>query len=83
MVRAGAGNASCPARHAHPLAPRRPTPAPPRFVEQVLTRQQAELVALERRLVLQVRDSLGRAEGARADLERLARLVTEMDELFL
>jgi small GTP-binding protein len=33
--------------------------------------------------VLQVRDTLTRAEGARADLERLTRLVTEMDELFL
>jgi hypothetical protein len=52
-------------------------------MDQVLTRQQAELVALERRLVLQVRDALASAEGARADLERLAGLVTEMDELFL
>jgi small GTP-binding protein len=52
-------------------------------VEQLLSRQQAELVAAERRLVLEARDALARAEGARADVERLARLVTEMDELFL
>ena len=52
-------------------------------MEQVLTRQQAELVALERRLVLRVRDALGRADAPRADLERLAQLVNEMDELFL
>ena len=49
----------------------------------LLTRQQADLVALERRLVLQVRDTLSHAGGPRADLERLAQLVTEMDELFL
>src|SRR5919112_2288960 len=55
----------------------------PGSMDQVLTRQQAELVALERRLVLQVRDALAGAEGARADLERLTQLVTEMDELFL
>jgi small GTP-binding protein len=52
-------------------------------LEQVLTRQQGELVALERRLVLRVRDALARSDGARADLERLASLVGEMDELFL
>ena len=52
-------------------------------MDQVLTRQQAELVALERRLVLRVRDALSHADGSRADLERLAQLVTEMDELFL
>ena len=52
-------------------------------MEQVLTRQQGELVALERRLVLRVRDALARADGARADLERLISLVSEMDELFL
>jgi len=52
-------------------------------LEQVLTRQQGELVALERRLVLQVRDALTQADGARADLDRLASLVNEMDELFL
>ena len=52
-------------------------------MEQVLTRSQGELVALERRLVLQVRDALARADGPRADLERLAALVHEMDELFL
>jgi small GTP-binding protein len=52
-------------------------------LEQVLTRQQGELVALERKLVLRVRDALALADGARADLERLASLVNEMDELFL
>ena len=52
-------------------------------MDQVLNRQQAELVALERRLVLHVRDALSQADGSRADLERLAQLVTEMDELFL
>lgn len=52
-------------------------------MEQVLTRQQGELVALERKLVLRVRDALTQADGARADLDRLASLVNEMDELFL
>jgi Fe2+ transport system protein B len=52
-------------------------------LEQVLTRQQGELVALERKLVLHVRDVLAKADGSRADLERLASLVNEMDELFL
>lgn len=52
-------------------------------MDQVLTRQQAELVAHERRLVVQVRDSLSRAEVPRADLERITQLLTEMDELFL
>jgi small GTP-binding protein len=52
-------------------------------MDQVLTRHQAELVALERRLVMHVRDALSHADGPRADLERLAQLVTEMDELFL
>ena len=52
-------------------------------MEQVLTRQQGELVALERQLVLRVRDSLARADGSRADLERLVSLLGEMDELFL
>ncbi|MDP9204856.1 MAG: dynamin family protein, partial [Gemmatimonadota bacterium] len=52
-------------------------------MEQVLTRQQGQLVALERRLVLRVRDVLAQADGARADLDRLASLVNEMDELFL
>jgi len=52
-------------------------------LEQVLTRQQGELVALERKLVLRVRDALAQSDGARADLERLASLVNEMDELFL
>ncbi|MFL5500651.1 MAG: dynamin family protein [Gemmatimonadaceae bacterium] len=52
-------------------------------MEQVLTRQQGELVALERRLVLRVRDALAQTDGSRADLERLASLVHEMDELFL
>ena len=52
-------------------------------LEQVLTRQQGELVALERRLVLRTRDVLAQSDGPRADLERLASLVHEMDELFL
>ena len=52
-------------------------------MEQVLTRQQGELVALERQLVLRVRDALTQADGPRADVERLASLVNEMDELFL
>jgi GTP-binding protein EngB required for normal cell division len=52
-------------------------------MEQVLTRQQGELVALERQLVLRVRDALARADGSRADLERLVSLLGEMDELFL
>ena len=52
-------------------------------MEQILTRQQGELVALERKLVLRVRDALARADGPRADLDRLASLVNEMDELFL
>ena len=52
-------------------------------MEQVLTRQQGELVALERQLVLRVRDALTRADGSRADLERLVSLIGEMDELFL
>jgi GTP-binding protein EngB required for normal cell division len=53
------------------------------ILEQVLTRQQGELVALERRLVLRVRDALTQSDGARADIDRLASLVHEMDELFL
>ena len=52
-------------------------------MDQVLTRQQADLVALERRLVLQVRDALAAADGPRADIERIGQLLTEMDELFL
>ena len=52
-------------------------------MEQVLTRQQGELVALERRLVLRTRDVLLESDGPRADVERLASLVHEMDELFL
>ncbi len=40
-------------------------------------------MALERRLVLHVRDVLARADGPPADLERLAALINEMDELFL
>jgi small GTP-binding protein len=52
-------------------------------VDQVLTRQQAEFIADERRLVLRARDVLAGADGPRADVERLAKLLTEMDELFL
>ena len=52
-------------------------------METVLTRTQSELVAAERKLVLEVRDALGRAEGPAADVERMAAVLTEMDELFL
>jgi hypothetical protein len=52
-------------------------------LEQVLSRQQGELVALERKLVLRVRDALAQSDGSRTDLDRLASLVHEMDELFL
>jgi small GTP-binding protein len=52
-------------------------------VDQVLTRQQTEFIADERRLVLRARDVLAGADGPRADVERLAKLLTEMDELFL
>ena len=52
-------------------------------MDQVLTRQQAEFIADERRLVLRARDVLSNADGPRADVERLAKLLTEMDELFL
>lgn len=52
-------------------------------MDQVLTRQQAEFIADERRLVLRARDVLAAADGPRADVERLAKLLTEMDELFL
>jgi GTP-binding protein EngB required for normal cell division len=52
-------------------------------MDQVLTGQQAELVGRERQLVLRVRDALVQADGPRADVERLAQLVTEMDDLFL
>ncbi len=40
-------------------------------------------MALERQLVLRARDALARAESPRADVDRLAQLVNEMDELFL
>ena len=52
-------------------------------MDQLLTRRQADLVALERNLVLRVRDLLARADVAREDLDRLGQLLTEMDELFL
>jgi small GTP-binding protein len=52
-------------------------------METVLDRTQSELVAAERRLVLEVRDALGRADGPPADVERLGALLHEMDELFL
>ncbi len=52
-------------------------------METVLTRTQSELVAAERKLVLEVRDALGRADGPAADVERMAGVLTEMDELFL
>ena len=71
------------------LRPWHPSPAPKtcpletQAVEQVLSRQQAELVALERRLVLRARDALLQVEGSRGDVDRLAKVVDEMDELFL
>lgn len=52
-------------------------------MEQLLTRQQGEIVTLERRLVLAVRDALARTEAPADDVQRLARLLDEMDELFL
>ncbi|MBA2564620.1 MAG: dynamin family protein [Gemmatimonadetes bacterium] len=52
-------------------------------MEKVLSRKQSELVGVERKLVLVIREALERADGPREDLERLAALVHEMDELFL
>ncbi|MFN2432065.1 MAG: dynamin family protein [Gemmatimonadota bacterium] len=52
-------------------------------MERVLSRTQSELVGLERRLVLRVRDAIERADGPPEDVRRLAALVHEMDELFL
>jgi small GTP-binding protein len=52
-------------------------------VDTVLTRTQSEIVGLERRLVLRVRDAITKAGGSPDDAERLAALVHEMDELFL
>lgn len=52
-------------------------------MDQLLTRRQADLVALERSLVIRVRDLLAGADVPREDIERLAQLLTEMDELFL
>src|SRR5687768_2980465 len=52
-------------------------------METVLNAAQSELVAAERRLVLEVRDALARADSPPADVERLATLLLEMDELFL
>ncbi len=52
-------------------------------MDTVLTRTQSELVGLERRLVLRVRDAITKAGGPPDDLERLGALVHEMDELFL
>ena len=52
-------------------------------METVLNPAQSDLLAAERRLVLEVRDVLASADGPRADVERLAALLVEMDELFL
>ena len=49
----------------------------------VLDRTQSDIVAAERRLILDVRDALARAESPSADVERLGALLNEMDELFL
>ncbi len=52
-------------------------------MDTVLTRTQSDLVGVERRLVLRVRDAITQAGGPPDDVERLAALVHEMDELFL
>jgi small GTP-binding protein len=52
-------------------------------METVLSRAQSELVTAERRLVLDVRDTLGRTDAAPGDVERIGALLHEMDELFL
>src|SRR5688500_6536049 len=52
-------------------------------METVLDQSQSELIAAERRLVLEVRDILGSADSPRADVDRMAALLLEMDELFL
>ena len=52
-------------------------------MDTVLSRAQSELVTAERRLVLEIRDALGRADAAPADVERIGALLHEMDELFL
>ena len=52
-------------------------------MDTVLSRAQSELVAAERKLVLEIRDALGRADARPADVERIGALLHEMDELFL
>jgi small GTP-binding protein len=52
-------------------------------MDTVLSSAQTELVAAERRLVLEIRDALGRTDAAPADVDRVGALLHEMDELFL
>ncbi len=52
-------------------------------MERVLSRQQSELLAEERRLVLRARDALGRADAGAADVARFTAILEAMDELFL
>ena len=52
-------------------------------MDTVLSRAQSELVTAERRLVLEIRDALGRADANPTDVERIGALLHEMDELFL
>src|SRR5690349_16717929 len=52
-------------------------------MDTVLSRAQSDLVTAERRLVLQIRDALGRADAPPPDVERVGALLLEMDELFL
>ena len=52
-------------------------------MDTVLSRTQSDLVAAERRLVLEIRDALGRADARPADVDRIGALLHEMDELFL
>jgi len=52
-------------------------------MDTVLSRAQSELVTAERRLILEIRDALGRADAAPSAVERIGALLNEMDELFL
>jgi small GTP-binding protein len=52
-------------------------------MEKVLTRVHAEILSAERRLVLRVRDAIASSGGAAEDVERLAELLRDLDELFL
>jgi small GTP-binding protein len=52
-------------------------------MEKVLTRVHAEILSAERRLVLRVRDAIASSGGPAGDVERLAELLRDLDELFL